>query len=237
MRNATVAKQPKKSPDEIVVIIAAAGERPRMKTLGVRSLIPIKGKKTLIDLQLDVLRRELPKSEIIVVGGYESDRLFSRLPNGIKVVENEKYAETGVVRTIGIALRATLASAAVIVYGDVFFNQWAIRGVADGGSVAISDSRNHIEKHEVGLVTDEKGNITNFAFGLPIKWGQICFLCGDELKMLRTICADRSNDRLLGFEALNKVIGAGGKIKQVEGSRARLVEIDQPQDIERVMQA
>ena len=108
--------------DEIDVIIPAAGMGRRMKSYGPKSLIKI-GNSTIIKNQISLLRSYLSNPNIVLVCGFKATLLMNQTPHDIIKVENEKYTETNVARSIGIGLRIVSNSKKlVVIYGDLVFN-------------------------------------------------------------------------------------------------------------------
>jgi choline kinase len=116
---------PKK--DNLSIIIPAAGVGKRMRSYGPKSLIPLNHEETVISRQINLLKKLfLHHSEIIVVVGFESEKIIRNLPKWVKVIENENYATTNVARSIGMALRIASNNNVLIVYGDLVFNIHAL---------------------------------------------------------------------------------------------------------------
>lgn len=216
---------------DLSIVIPAAGMGRRMKSYGPKPLIELPGRETVIGRQLRILRSSFPRADVVVVVGYEAERVIKSLPSGIKVVENEFHAETNVVRSIGMGLRVASHNNVLLAYGDLVFNQDAIGWACSDGSSVLVDSRGQIGEDEVGVAI-VKGRVTNLSYGLPIKWAQIAYLTGRELELFKRVAWDPERKRHFGFEALNAVIDAGGRIGAIEPRGMRIAEIDSSRDIE-----
>ena len=192
--------------DEIDVIIPAAGMGRRMKSYGPKSLIKI-GNSTIIKNQISLLRSYLSNPNIVLVCGFKATLLMNQTPHDIIKVENEKYTETNVARSIGIGLRIVSNSKKlVVIYGDLVFNSEAIKNLAfDKSSIIVTN--NNIGDDEVGCVISEK-QVCNLMYDLPNKWGQIAIFIGKELELLKELCWDgKNNNGEKGF-ALRTRLGA-----------------------------
>ena len=66
----------------IHVIIPSAGIGKRMKSYGCKSLLNIKNDK-LIDIQLKTINSVIPNKEVILITGFDSDRLMANSPKDI----------------------------------------------------------------------------------------------------------------------------------------------------------
>jgi choline kinase len=219
----------KKFGADLSIIIPVAGNGNRMRTYGPKSLLAV-GPENLINRQIRILKQEYPKAEIIVVVGFQADKIIKTLPKNIKVVENESYEDTTIIRSIYIALRITTHKNVLIVNGDLIFNENSLHRINSNGSSVIVDSNNRIKSDEVGVnIIDNK--ISYFSYGLKIKWAQILFLNGRELELFQNIIQENNKKNIYTFEVLNKLIDQNGIIKPLEPPGMKIVEINSIKDI------
>jgi choline kinase len=213
------------------VIIPAAGMGRRMKSYGPKSLINLDNRQTVLDRQGELILKAYPKAEIIVVVGHEADLVMSRMSPAMKPVENELYETTNVVRSLSMGMRLASYPDILIVYGDLVFNRDAIENLAGGHSLVVVDNHGRMDAEEVG-VTVVDGRITRFCYDVDTKWGQIAYLTGAEASLFKQVAWNRNHSRWYGFEALNRVIELGGRLRPIEPHRMKLAEIDTSRDIE-----
>jgi phosphoenolpyruvate phosphomutase len=114
------------APRAAVVLAASRGsgleamtvERPKV-------MLPIAGKPLLRWLVDGFKKQNI--NDITVVGGYRADAIDTA---GIKLVVNERYAETGELSSLACALES-LDSDAVISYGDLLFRSYVLRDLVE----------------------------------------------------------------------------------------------------------
>jgi phosphoenolpyruvate phosphomutase len=97
---------------------AITADRPKV-------MLPIAG-KPLLRWLIDGFKKE-NINDITVVGGYRADAIDAA---GIKLVVNERYADTGELASLACALDA-LDSDAVISYGDLLFRSYVLRDLVE----------------------------------------------------------------------------------------------------------
>lgn len=221
--------------EDLSVVIPAAGVGRRMKSHGPKSLIHIKD-CSLIERQIRLVQKYYPKSEIIVVAGFRSDLLREKIRRRypVRIVYNFQHEDTNVCRSIGIGLQACNRKSVLLIYGDLVFNYKTIKGLHDGISKMVFDSKGSFKEEEVGIMISKEEIVTNLSFGLKNKWCQITYLHGRELKMLEEISIQDEHERWFGYEAINKVIEEGGRFVGVEPSGMKIFEIDSPKDLQRL---
>ena len=236
-RNVTSIKSSLKSmarSSNLSVIIPAAGMGHRMKSYGPKALIKINSRTTLIERQIKIIWKNYPDCEIFVVVGFDSDKIkksLSRYP--VRFIENPIHEKTNVLYSIGIATQATITDKILIVYGDLVFNEHAIKGIVGDESKIVVDNNGHMDKREVGLVC-EKNEIKNFSFGLEKKWSQIAYLRGKELSLFKDVCCSKDTSQWFGYEALNRVIENEGNLFGFSNKKMKIVEIDIAKDLNKL---
>ncbi len=222
---------------DLAVIIPAASAGRNMRSLGPKGLIhlPQPDGRHLLRRQVDLVREWHKTCEIVVVVGFEADRVIRALPEHVRVVENEYHAETGPARSVLMGLRATHAKRALVIYGDLVFNRETLANLPRNKSCVVVDSKGRMNTEDVGVTVDGQTAV-HFDYGLPTayRWCQIALLAGGELERFRQIAGNKDNRRLLGWEVLNRIIDRGGMFTAVEPDRMALVEVDCMKDIGRV---
>jgi phosphoenolpyruvate phosphomutase len=114
------------APRAAVVLAASRGSGlEAMTTERPKVMLPIAG-KPLLRWLVDGFKKE-SINDITVVGGYRADAIDTP---GIKLVVNERYAETGELSSLACALES-LDSDAVIAYGDLLFRSYVLRDLLE----------------------------------------------------------------------------------------------------------
>jgi len=205
----------------------------RMKSYGPKCLIDIYDNKSIIERQIEILWSIYPKAEIFVCVGFESEKIRKSLEKyPVRFIYNPIHETTNVLYSLGLAIQATISKEVLIVYGDLIFNEHAVRNLR-GDSKVVVDECGDIGKNEVGLILNEK-TVTNFSYGLDSKWAQIVYLTGKELEIFKRTSIKEQNAQWFGYEALNQVIENGGQLHYVKPKLMKVLEIDAPKDLEKI---
>ena len=220
--------------NDIDIIIPAAGIGKRMKSFGPKSLIQIKPNLNILQNQLNIIKKILPVANIILICGFESEILMNNSPNNLIKIENERYENTNVVRSIGMGLRAC-SKEVLIIYGDLIFNEYALKAINfNKSSILVGD--NIMNESEVGCILNKTNQIENMMYDLPCKWGQILFLKEKELSIFKQICWNPNNYNMFGFEAINLAINNGANFLACQNNKAKVIDIDSSKDLIRIQE-
>ena len=214
----------------LTVIIPVAGMGYRMKSYGPKCLLKANQQQTILQKTIKNIESEYPFSDIIVVAGFEADKIINALPHKIRVVENQNYEDTNIVESIRLGINASKHENALIIYGDLIFNVYSIRKVTREGTCVVVDSKSRFKEEEIG-VTIAQGHATVFAYGLEDKWSQIAFFQKQDFLELKKLCSDKKKNKLYPFEIFNIMIACGCKIKAIEPKGMLIKEIDSLKDL------
>lgn len=214
------------------IVIPASGIGSRMRSYGAKSLLKCDNNKTLLDNQLERIHSVFPNAEVILVYGFDGARVekYYRKSN-VKLVYNENYENNNVLSSIGLGLEACKSKRVLIIYGDLIFNESAIRVPFDKDSMIIADSKNGLmDTDEVGLTYNNHW-LEHMMYNLPTKWAQIAYFCGLELDLLKSISTNKEYEMYFGFEGINKIMDAGGKFLVHSPPKIKAIDVDCSKDL------
>ncbi len=209
-----------------VVILAAGGS-----TGSSKSLLMLDNNKTILETQLEIIYKAIPNAEVVLVTGFDADRVMNKFGNELICVENERYEETNTTRSLGIGLRACTYDKVVVIYGDVLFNHHALNKLELEES---STLYNEVVKHETTGCVIHNGKLENLMYGVGKQWIQIFSLVGRELSIAKKLSWDRRNEKLLGFETINKIIDSGGKFQCIYNKNIIANDVDTVRDFKKI---
>lgn len=235
-RHITVARKPKIN--RLNIILPCGSTPKKLKGLGPRALIKINQQMSLLETQI----RNIPLFDdydiinIICITGFENHKI-RKLFRGffdIRLIYNPLYKKTNVCYAVGLALENSHPGDILIIHGDLIFNQDSINKIhKDKISKLLIDNKNKIKKQKIG-VNIESGYITNMAYSLPIKWGQIAFFTKKERRMLEKIVFNyKLSSQWFLHEAILHIINDGGKFYSFDPKNANFLEIENREDIQK----
>jgi choline kinase len=214
--------------DKYSFVIPAAGLGRRMKTYGPKSLIQIDDYETILSRQIRHIQDSFKRFEIILVGGYQIEKLQKSIPKNVKLVYNNDYENSNVARSIKIGLEHVKTEKVIFIYGDLIFNQECINlPFHKESSVVICDN---MKKEEVGCIINDS-KLQNVFYQLPNKWAQISFFTGKELQLLKETLKNQATDVWFGFEIINQIINYGGQFQALTPENGNALDIDSSLDL------
>ena len=216
----------------LTVVIPAAGTGYRMKSYGPTCLLNANKKQTLIEKSIDNIQKVFSNVDIIVILGFESEKVIKNLPRNIRIVENFSYDETNMVESLRLGINNSVTDNLLIIDGDLIFNISTIKGITStGSSCVLVDSKNSLRQDKVGMTIVED-YVTSFSFGLGQKWGKIAYLKGKEFDMFYKLCLDKKKNKMFTFELFNIMINDECNLQSYDPKGAMIKEIDSLKDLQ-----
>lgn len=215
---------------KISVIIPTAGIGKKMKSFGTKALLDIGDKKSLIEYQIDIIKQILPNAEIIVVVGFEGNKVLNILPKNIRGIENENFETTTIVRSISLGLRASVYNNILILPGDIFCDKSLLEGSPWNKSFVILDQEEIMPKETVGVICNNS-KVLNFAYTLPIKWTSISYFSGKESESLQELIHNKKYYNKCYFEILNDFLKQPNYLHGHKPKNIKLTKISTPKDL------
>jgi choline kinase len=222
-----------KNTEEYSFVIVSAGVGRRMRSLGPKSLLKLTDRGlTIIENQINIIKDCFSRPEIVLVTGFESDKVMKNTPEDIIKIENENYETTNNLRSIGIGLRGATRDKVVVIYGDTVFNKELFYGVNLSCSSLIVETEedNYMARNEIGCNVAE-GMVQYLLPDVKNKWAQVAYFEGKELEIFRKICWSRRKFQCYGFEAINETIDKGGRFKAVSPRGMKVMDVDSSKDL------
>jgi len=203
-----------------------------MRSYGPKSLLKV-GKERLIVRQLRILREVFPGCEVVVVLGFEADRIRKYLPSWVRVVFNDEYETTNVARSIAIGLKSCRHERVLVVYGDLAFDCEALAPFKERTrSCVLVDTLGLIRDGEVGVNVVEDRALY-FSYGLDAKWAQLALLTGREKHLFQKLAFESDKSRFFGYEILNLLLEDDGtSLDAISPAKMAVAEVDCTRDLE-----
>lgn len=225
----TDIKQKNPKSENISIVILSSVMQPRTKTIGPISLLELNSKQNVMDHQIAALKIAYPKSEVILVCGYESHKISNLKPKGLKIIENPFFEERGNAEEIRLALNIVNNKTVMIIDGYTIFNPQAI-SLIDGHASSILIKETNDGKDNVGCYNDS-GPLKILAYGHNNIWQNIGIFEERELTLIQKFVNIKSKNKYCYHEIINYVINNGGRINVVSQKFGFIQRIDDIKEI------
>lgn len=204
-----------KKNDKTTFIILCA-KKSQHRGQGNVSLKNVDTNRMLIDVQIDTIKKNYKNGEIILVSGFEHDRLIEHILKkdykNIRVLENKTYKTSDILEGWRMALNISLNNDVYLIHGDRYFDD----------SCIISPKVTHIIVHkkdkrnyDLGVLHEEEKFI-NISYGLPDVWSEIFFISKRDVKKTKRIINEHKKRKIYTLESFINQLSEEVKIHVIE---------------------
>ena len=158
-----------------------------------------------------------------------ADKVY-RTGHNVRFIENQLYEKTGIAEEIRLALNACVTPHIILIDGDICFDIHSFKAMVYCTESALFEDMSSIPDEEPGIIST-RGNVSNLAYDISPKWGQMCVLTNNELKIAKKILGSRERGHLIFHEIINMIIEKGGKFKTVRCKDAVVNKINNPKTL------
>lgn len=202
---------------DLSVIIIGSKANHKMKSYGPPSLIKDKNNQSILEVQLQSLQSEFSKVEIILVGGFDFDKLLKFKSEKLRLVENQQYHLSNDIEDLRLGINNSIYENILVLYSDIYISNGVLSDITKKSTLVI-DKNNRLTENDAGVtIVDNHPTILSIGIGNP-KWTKIAYFTEKENKLLRQFIANRDNGKLFLWEAINFILDKRGEfdIKFVE---------------------
>jgi hypothetical protein len=206
-----------------------------MKSIGSKALLVIKDPITIIDYQINQIKKALPDSRITIATGFEADKIVKIIgeKHNVKFIYNNRYKTTNQTECITLQLQENKCKNLLIISNGIIFKE-------------IDFSIHQETMSKIFVIDKPKYNFTigcsnsHYAeylfYDLPIVWSECFFLNEEALDMIKAILAKENIEQLYLFELVNKLIDNKIIFEKEYISKKNIMKILNNKDISKAKQ-
>jgi len=213
------------------VIILAAGVGKRMKSYGPKALLKYDNNITILDLMLNNIWRVHPKADISIVIGFQYKKFLpykDKYPN-LRLIYNAQHNDLNTMFSAQLGIQSIVTERVLILHGDLIFTSKTLKGLAsDESKLVLCDS---LPKNSIGIMHHDN-IVTNIAYGLDNKWGQIAYITDREFQLFNQVLYSNQSSRLFLYEGLKYIVDNGGKFMIHDPCGHIVYDVDAYKDLE-----
>jgi CTP:phosphocholine cytidylyltransferase-like protein len=219
-RNIVTIKKPTDALITFVLLCDMPGYR--MKSYGTTSMTDILGKK-LIDLQIEAIKEQFKKYEIIICAGFDCENLYKHIrqkykKDNIRIVENQLFNNCNSCESLRLCLNNLNNGKIFIIDGSLLFRKNIFEPMDLSKSFLMIEKKPS-ENLEIGLNINENNLVEHISFGAKYTWSEILYICDDRvLECLKKLLSNMEYKNRFIFEILNDTINLKHKFEYLKNN-------------------
>jgi hypothetical protein len=216
-----------------VVLLNALPDK-KIKSLGNKGLIKIYKDINLIDYHIDFFNQLFKNPEIIIVGGFDSKRLYKYIKsknsykNKIKYIDHDIDDNTNIGQSIITALDSISNNNVLLHNCSVVLDKELISIIKKSTQSFILSQKS---RGEIGCLSSD-GLVINCFYDLSDKIYDSLFLLERDFKFIKQLSVEDINfHKLYMFEILNLCVAYGASIQLIYGKNTMFKTIENSDSI------
>jgi CTP:phosphocholine cytidylyltransferase-like protein len=202
-----------------------------MKSIGSKALLKIHDSLSILEYQIQQLKKYHKKINIHVIAGFEIDKI-KKLLNKYKVniLHNDKYISTNQAKCLEIFCHNYTCENLLIISNGVLFKNNPFGSYLNGESkVFLIDKPK--SNFSIGCLSDQADNIDYLFYDLPISWSECLYMNKDTISMFQTIVNKNNISQMYLFEAINTMILHNISFNKIYISKKDIMKVNTTKDL------
>ena len=170
-------------------------------------LTPIDEANALIDKQIKTIRDNYKNNEIIIVSGFEHEKIVSHVSKlgyeNIRIAENKDYKNSNVLDGWKFALNIAVIKDTYVIHGDRLFDESYIKQKIRKTHTFVHDFDKN--NYDLGLLYEDD-NFINMSYGLPNVWSEIVFISKNDIGLFKNIINESKNRKIYSIESFLNIM-------------------------------
>lgn len=222
----------------ITIVILAAGISRKMKSHDPRPSIKISRSETLLDNQIRKVRSVYKNPYIVVVTGFQEEKLLKRVKSkDIVFIRNDEYENTNSTRSLVIGIENNPNENALLIHGDIYFNTETLKYLSNihytEGSCIVYDKKDQMRKNKIGVLSNSSFSLERMGYIHKNKWCHIAFFNNFEYGKVIELGKKKEHDKSHTFELINQINETeGGHFYAHSPELMKIIEIESIKDTE-----
>lgn len=207
-----------------------------MKSIGSKALLVIKDPITIIDYQINQIKKCLSTDvNITIATGFESDKIKKNIgeKHNVKFIYNSKYKTTNQTECISLYLKENASENLLIISNGIIFKniEFNIENQTDSKIFVIDKP-----KYNFTIGCSDSTYTDYLFYDLPVVWSECFYLNKDGIDKIKLLSSKENLSQLYLFELINKLIDNQISFKKEYISKKNIMKIMNNKDISKAKQ-
>lgn len=224
---------PINNPDSIVLLIPEITKG--MKSMGSKALLQINKHTSILDYQIQYIKKFYKNIPIFVLTGFDNDRIEKKIKHygNIATSFNPNYETSNQTESLISYFKQSNTNNCLIINNGILLKEKLPINIKYSSIYTI---KKYKEGFGLGInQTNAVDSVVSYLFyGLPIQWSECVFLNSEAIKFIIEISNSIKLHNLFLFELLNKLIDNNIIIKDITINKTNILKINILEDLNRI---
>lgn len=217
--------------NNINAIIIATEITKGMKSVGPKALLQIKKTTSVIEYQINELKKNYKNINIYVAVGFESDKVIKTLSKyNINIIYNPDFKCTNQVKSIIDCISSYDINNLLVINNGILFKKSFGHIKPNEPSSVFTLSKS---KMDFNIGCQKSDEVMYLFYDLPEKWTECVLLNSTAINDLKSMAKNKNMSQLYVFEMINMLIENGHSFKKVSLNSRNIMKISGIKDLNR----
>jgi len=176
-----------------------------MKSIGSKALLRIKDSLSVLEYQIQQLKKN-KKNNVHIIAGFEIEKIKkSLIKYKVNILYNEDYQDTNQAKCIKLFLENHTTESLFFVSNGIIFknNPFDLSGGCNSKVFMIDKPKTNFN---IGCTDSSENNLNYLFYDLPVAWSECAYFNRDAISTFIELSEERNLDQMYLFEVINILI-------------------------------
>jgi CTP:phosphocholine cytidylyltransferase-like protein len=177
-----------------------------MKSIGSKALLKINDSISILEYQIQQLKKYHKKINIHIIAGFEIDKIKKLLTKyKVNIIYNHEYVSTNQAKCLEIFFKNYVCDNLLIISNGVLFKNNPFGAYVNGESKVflIDKTKNNFN---IGCSNEPSHNIDYLFYDLPTSWSECLYMNKQAINIFQKIINQNNISQMYLFEAINTMV-------------------------------
>jgi len=174
-----------------------------MKSIGSKALLKVKDSTSILEYQIQQLKRYYKKINIHIIAGFECEKIKKTLVKyKVNILYNDQYLHTNQSKCLDLFLQQYSSDSLLVISNGILFNN-NIFDLSDKTESKVFLIDKPKINFNIGCCDDSSKSVNYLFYDLPICWSECVYMNKKAIETLRHINSEQMTSQMYLFETLN----------------------------------
>lgn len=177
-----------------------------MKSIGSKALLKIKDSLSILEYQIQQLKKTHKKNNIHIITGFESEKIKKTLIKyKVNIIYNEEYLFTNQSKSLELFINNYNSDNLLIISSGILFrnNPFDLTSLESSKIFLIDKPKNNFN---IGCCNNESSSVNYLFYDLPVAWSECTLLNRDAIIAVKHLYQTQNISQMYLFEIINNLI-------------------------------
>lgn len=202
-----------------------------MKSIGSKALLKIQDSLSILEYQIQQLKKYHKKINIHIIAGFEAEKIKKTLVKyKVNILYNDQYLYTNQSKCLELFLQQYSAENLLVISNGVLFknNIFDLTNKLESKVFLIDKPKSNFN---IGCCDDLSADVNYLFYDLPVCWSECVYMNKEAIEAFRIANKEQTMGQMYLFETLNRLISRDISFTKQYISKKNIMKINTAKDL------